>query len=487
MTRRQHDVCRFLLFQQFGEQVSVVGKYLLQKSPSPLHLISSETHLDTEQVKKILCILIQQNIVTFGQHKRGFIEYSIRTSEILNRLWFPKYIYCAKTLYGDAAELLLEDVLQRGQVQMSKVIEVVMQRFNEALETSGKQKISESFVVDKFSNLVRTHFLQRCLDPIKSESNKVVGLEVSGEEETLYRLPDLSRKRKKSHDDGPPAKRSKSEVEGERPADDEGDGIFWRVNNERFHQMFRDQAIVQAISSKIDRSAGEVLRAMLRVSEVKTAGMATVTTPISVTEIFNALPKDLMARPLLETYLSLICDDSTNFLSKVGDSGGGMYSISILSVIEDFVMISAKEAKDLLYTLFSENFITTTEISKTPDHAPSRTFFLFTVNIQHVASMVLNRCYKALYNAMVKKETEVNEHRRLLDKQERMEAIAASVEDASQRDEILNTITPSEQEQIIKVRRTIQMLDHSELQICEGIFILEMYLMYFKQRQKDKS
>lgn len=28
--------------------------------------------------------------------------------------------------------------------------------------------------------------------------------------------------------------------------------------------------------------------------------------------------------------------------------------------IEDFVMISAKEAKDLLYTLFSENFITTT-------------------------------------------------------------------------------------------------------------------------------
>lgn len=48
--------------------------------------------------------------------------------------------------------------------------------------------------------------------------------------------------------------------------------------------------------------------------------------------------------------------------------------------------------------------------------------------------------------------------RRLLDKQERMEAIAASVEDASQRDEILNTITPSEQEQIIKVRRTIQML-----------------------------
>ena len=47
--------------------------------------------------------------------------------------------------------------------------------------------------------------------------------------------------------------------------------------------------------------------------------------------------------------------------------------------------------------------------------------------------------------------------RRLLDKQERMEAIAAAVEDATQREEVLMTITPSEQEQINKVRHTIQM------------------------------
>ncbi|XP_056021120.1 DNA-directed RNA polymerase III subunit RPC3-like [Ostrea edulis] len=522
MTRRQHDVCRFLLFQHFGKQASIVGKYLLQKSMCHLQLIATELNIETEQVKKILCILIQQNIVTFEQHKKGFIEYSIKKDEILNRLWFPKYIYCAKTLYGDAAELLLEEILQRGQVQMSKVVEVVMQRFNEALETSGKPKISENFVSEKFSNLVKTHFLQRCLDPVKSASNKVIGLEMIVPEESLYRLPDLSRKRKKSHDDGPPAKRSK--LEEEDPGDDGGDGIFWRVNCDRFRGHFRDQAMVQAISNKIDRNAGEVLRTLLRVSEVKTPGLATVTTPISATEIFNALPKDFMTRPLLETYLSLICDDSTNFLSRVGDSGGGMYSVSMYQVltqlakahiesvvqerfgskclrifrvlllkkhleqkqIEDFVMISAKEAKDLLYTLFSENFITTTEISKTPDHAPSRTYYLFTVNIHDAASVVLDRCYKALYNAMVKKETEVNEHRRLLDKQERMEAIAASVEDADQREEILTTITPAEQEQINKVRRSIQMLDQSELQICEGIFILETYLLYCKQRQKDK-
>lgn len=68
--------------------------------------------------------------------------------------------------------------------------------------------------------------------------------------------------------------------------------------------------------------------------------------------------------------------------------------------------------------------------------------------------------------------------RRLLDKQERMEAIAASVEDASQRDEILNTITPSEQEQIIKVRRTIQMLVFYYLSL--HIVITILYLIHVR-------
>lgn len=46
-------------------------------------------------------------------------------------------------------------------------------------------------------------------------------------------------------------------------------------------------------------------------------------------------------------------------------------SFFVLLQIEDFVMISAKEAKDLLYTLFSENFITTT-VSLCPYGFPFR-------------------------------------------------------------------------------------------------------------------
>ena len=92
------------------------------------------------QVKKILCVFIQHNMLTFDYNKKGFIEYTLDSSFIMYRLRFIRYIYCAKTLYGDAAELLIEELLQRGQMMMSEVVTSVTGRLNEALEASGKAK-----------------------------------------------------------------------------------------------------------------------------------------------------------------------------------------------------------------------------------------------------------------------------------------------------------------------------------------------------------
>ena len=47
--------------------------------------------------------------------------------------------------------------------------------------------------------------------------------------------------------------------------------------------------------------------------------------------------------------------------------------------------------------------------------------------------------------------------RRLLDKKERVDAILATLDDETQKDEIQQTITPPEQEQIVKVKKTIAM------------------------------
>eukprot|EP00057_Strongylocentrotus_purpuratus_P024651 XP_011679125.1 PREDICTED: DNA-directed RNA polymerase III subunit RPC3-like [Strongylocentrotus purpuratus] len=98
------------------------------------------------------------------------------------------------------------------------------------------------------------------------------------------------------------------------------------------------------------------------------------------------------------------------------------------SVIENFALIPAKEAKELVYQMFAENFITVQEIPRTPDHAPSRTFYLFTVELGQVTFMLAERCYKSLINLMTRRHFESAENKRLIEKEQKVEAITASMQ-----------------------------------------------------------
>ena len=86
------------------------------------------------QVKKALYTLIQQNLVTFSMNKRGFVEYSLDTSALLMRLHFPRIIYVTKLLYEDSGELLMEEMAQHGQIQMSRLVYKVTEKLNQAFK-----------------------------------------------------------------------------------------------------------------------------------------------------------------------------------------------------------------------------------------------------------------------------------------------------------------------------------------------------------------
>ena len=86
------------------------------------------------QVKKALSVLITHNIVDFKLNKRGLVEYTANVFNILSMFRFPKYIYCAKALYGEEAELLIEELLHHGQAEMSDIVHKVTDKFNENAE-----------------------------------------------------------------------------------------------------------------------------------------------------------------------------------------------------------------------------------------------------------------------------------------------------------------------------------------------------------------
>ncbi|NXM89489.1 RPC3 polymerase, partial [Oenanthe oenanthe] len=559
MTQAELRLCSLLLQEHFGEIVEKVGNSLLRTGPRPLRLLVGDTGLLPDQVKKALCVLIQHSLVRYEVQPRGSVEYEARSERILRILRYPRYIYTAKTLYGDPGELLVEELLLHGHLPMSCAVARVADRLTETMEDGKTMDYTE--VSSTFVRLADTHFIQRCpIVPESPRNSKVPPAPAPAlaiAESDMYVVPRLSLvgkgKRRHSCDEEEEgenkAKRQKQEGgSSETPPDD---GIYWQVNLERFHQHFRAQALVSAVASRMDQVCGfplhshsgaellplsfllfpiqtssEVVRTMLRMSEVTTASGASHTQPLSSNEIFRSLPAGYnIGKQVLDQYLALLADDPLEFVGKSGDSGGGTYTVKVTwgpgaswappspfphpsliplllhsfgsrcarifrlllrkkhleqKQVEDFAMIPAKEAKDMLYRMLSENLVSLQEIPKTPDHAPSRTFYLYTVNVMAAARMLLHRCYKSVANLMERRQHEMRENKRLLEKSQRVEAILASMQatgaEAAQLHEVEEMITGPERQQLENLKRNVNKIDASENQVDETIFVLESFI-----------
>uniref|UniRef100_A0A8C2HU95 DNA-directed RNA polymerase III subunit RPC3 n=1 Tax=Cyprinus carpio TaxID=7962 RepID=A0A8C2HU95_CYPCA len=521
MTAQEVRLCGLLLQEHFGNVVEKVGTHLIRSGVLTLRALAHETKLPLDLVKKSLCVLVQHGMCTFGAGRRGPagpVEYRINCEHIFQMLRYPRYIYTAKSLYGDTGELIVEEILQRGQMTMSSTVKTVADRLTHNMPEGQSMDYSE--VVSAFSQLVETHFLQRC-PPLASAGSSSSGavdtpLPVATQptepesNPDCYKLPyinltgQLLQSKHSSH--------TEKHLCGD-------DGIYWQVNFQRFHLHFRDQAIISAVSCKLDQTSSEIVRTMLRMSEVTTPAHAAFTQALSANEIFRALQSSYnIARPNLDQYLSLLVDDPMEFVGKTGDSGGGMYVVNLHRAlanlaratlesvvqerfgsrsarifrlllrkrhleqkqVEDFAMIPAKEAKDMLYTLLSENLVQLQEIPKTPDYAPSRTFYLYTVNQLPTARLLLQHCYKTVCNLIERRLYETKENKRLLEKSQRIEAILASLQatgaEAAQLTEVEEMITVPERQQLESLRHHINKLDSSENQVDETIFLLESYI-----------
>ncbi|MBN3310452.1 RPC3 polymerase, partial [Amia calva] len=500
MTEQEVRVCGLLLQEMFGAVVERVGTHLLRGSQQTLRAIAAETGTPLHLVKKAVCVLVQQGMCVFSSvgPPRGGVQYAVSVDAVMRRLRFPRYIYTAKALYGDAGELLVEELLQHGHMTMSRAVRTVADRLTSSMEEGRCVELSE--VAAAFSRLVETHFLQRC----PSVDETITDAPGPGSAPTLtdcpaqrYTLPRVSftgaGKRRRSSEDREGETRPKR-ARLDTP-DIEVQGVYWQVNFEPPHVS------LSLCVSLCAQTSSEIVRTMLRMSEVMSPPGAACTQPLSANEIFRALPPGYsISRPVLDQYLSLLVDDPMEFVGRSGDSGGGMFVINLHRAlaslaraalesivqerfgsrsarifrlllrkrhleqkqVEDFAMIPAKEAKEMLYTLLSHNLVQLQEIPKTPDHAPSRTFFLYTVNLLPTARMLLQHCYKTVANLIERRLFETKENKRLLEKSQRVEAILASLQatgaETAQLAEVEDMVTAPERQQLDALRHHVNKL-----------------------------
>ncbi|KAG8146504.1 hypothetical protein E2320_013659 [Naja naja] len=489
MTQAEIKLCSLLLCEHFGEIV--------------------------EKVRKALCVLIQHNLVIFQQQKRGQVEYEAQCSRMLRILRYPRYIYTAKTLYSDTGELIVEELLLNGKMTMSAVVKKVADRLTETMEgewnlvgfSIGKMLLAKAtvkrFLVSlstdgktmdysevsaTFTCLADTHFVQRCPSPPeRSESTEArpsptPALAIN--EKDMYAVPKLNLigKGKRKHSDNTKedgereAKQSRQDLESEEPSADSG--IFWQVNIDRFHQHFRDQAIVSAVANRMDQRWRDV-RDQYPLEE----GLSVSRGPVSESEgshvadpedeghscgIFSLtfFPTDLhkglasLATATLESIVqestgkngfmnfSLPCSEHALLHFPPGYRFGSRCARIFRLLlrkrhleqkqIEDFAMIPAKEAKEMMYKMLSANIV-----ALQPDCTHGNLL-------------------------------------RLLEKSQRVEAILASVQatgaEQAQLQEIEEMITAPERQQLETLKHNVNKIDASETQVDETIFILESYI-----------
>ncbi|XP_054162382.1 DNA-directed RNA polymerase III subunit RPC3-like [Oppia nitens] len=547
MSTNEMNLSYLLISEHFGPIVANVANVLLHNGLSPLGLIVKTSKETMENVKKSLVILIQHNYVIHEMNKKGFIDYDIDTKQVMSILRYPKYIYVSKMLLGDEAEYMCEELLRHGVMTMSQTIQQVVNRLAIALDHKNCHQLVHN-VYNVFTKLVSIHFIQRA-HTLNDNRNNFTAIKdkslVDDNEDNdhlMYTLPDIdlnlikiNNNKQQNNDKSdvkiksedieeplPKKRRVSSDLPNVRQKDLD---IYWKINLKRFNQYLRDQLIIDAIKTHYDDPiAGEIVRNILRLSEVNTHPMKASTHPLSKHEIIKEVLKEKVCSEgvFVEQLLHCFNDDMNfRFVTKAEDRSDGMFSVNLLRTlnklvedtlvtiiqtrfcsksarifrlllnkkylqqkqIEDMAMIPAKEAKELTYKLYTNNVLKVLQCPKTSDYAPSRTYFLFTVDTTAIAKQTLQRCYQSVSNAINRRLHEVQQNKTLLERKNFIDAVISSLEhqqtyqDVEQQiQDLKNSFTTHDTELLEKINKNIKKLEESELQTEETIFLMHTWL-----------
>ncbi|CAF3729169.1 unnamed protein product [Rotaria sordida] len=496
-----------------------VASYLNRKGPLPFALLVRDLNIPAVNIARSLATLAIHDIIECYEDARTNskrILYAFNLKRTLYILHYSKCIHCARQLYGFDGELIIEELLLNGKQRMSTLLVTVYERLIKAgkdPQIHSLQSIKESFKL-----LVSAQFLQRItINETKSNISTVVEESLTN----LVQIPEITQEgwkylisSQQDESNEPSTKKFKSTklIFGDEK-------IFWKVNFQRFFAYLRDQELIQAFTNRIDQNAGEIVRTILRLTEVKPSPERTI--PISFIEIAKTMATAglQMNEDLLQKYINLIMDDVNNCVVKVGDQGRGTYIVdfqkalsgltkahiqsflrerfgsnalriynmleergclSQKQVIEDMAMINAKEAQQYVYSMFIDGMLTLEELSKANDFNPTRTFYFFRVNLYNGVLSLLDHSYKTMSNLMQRHQFERERHRKLIDKRDKVDAIIHSLREQNgeeeQIKEVEDILSPMEKEQIQKLDAAFRKIDLAQLQLTETILLLEMYL-----------
>ncbi|KAJ7246343.1 hypothetical protein O6H91_Y428400 [Diphasiastrum complanatum] len=286
--------------------------------------------------------------------------------------------------------------------------------------------------------------------------------------------------------------------------------VLWRVNYEECIRRLRHKLCIAQVRSRLDVGAGTIIAAMLEATRsLETKSKQKVSAPLFMDGITQAVRNTPEGRTMtmerIRGALQQMTSESLGFISRAGE-GGSFFVVNLQRIIElaqrsevegivlqrygrescrifrllsmkghleqkqisDRALVPLKETWELLFKLLKEEFVELQEISKAPDHAPSKTFYLWRVNLQGVLLHVLDDMYHAAANLGQRLAHELDQEQEILGLLKQLHQSKSSGADGKATHV---TLTQAQHEQVKRIRRVATVLENSILKLDDAIML----------------
>jgi DNA-directed RNA polymerase III subunit RPC3 len=130
--------------------------------------------------------------------------------------------------------------------------------------------------------------------------------------------------------------------------------------------------------------------------------------------------------------------------------------------IAKIAMLSPQSIRQITATLSSSSLLELQEVPKSADRQPSRTFYLWHVDLARAYTALISHLYKTLANLLQRKQKEVDERRMLVEKRNRSDVVESGGE----------LMGREEKEELERMEQVVRRLTLAEQRTDLNIFVL---------------
>mmetsp|Transcript_12405 Transcript_12405/g.49771 ORF Transcript_12405/g.49771 Transcript_12405/m.49771 type:complete len:451 (+) Transcript_12405:199-1551(+) len=440
-----------------------------------LRELARETHLRSSRCQQAILVMIRHNNIRIMQQENNDEEdnlYQINLEAVLYRLRYPRYLLHIRECYGKTQELLFEVLFQHGMLHTHELFARIS--FNQyRLDIS---RTNTTILEQALSELVDLQLIE--IVPSKLDSvGSIIDFDISVS--------------------------AKAAREDFRSND-----VLWRVNFGHINRCLQHVACAELVREEVNESASRLLLAMLEISRLH-GHITNDGAPVQLSEadILERLISDFPQKSASEVEVSLheclttLQNDPWKLLSAhLMDSAGNIqerYSVDFSRILDmirvkeleavvrerfggpacrifrllllkhnleqkqiaEMAMISIKDTRELLYKLLKAHYVQIQEVARTVDHAPSRTFYLWHVNLSHVSEHIERELYRALSNLRARMMYEMLRQQEVVHLLERIQ------------DRNLIPLTASQRMRVARMKSAATQLESSLLRLDELVLV----------------